>query len=155
MKTRVVLTGAFLAVLLLSGCHRQASADAAQKDALLQTDKAFSDASANTGFAAAFSRYAMTDATLLPQGDAALKGKPQIAQSLASIPAGTKITWTPQDADVSGRLGYSWGIYTSSGANSGGQATVAYGKYLSVWKREDGDWRLAIMMTNQSPGPAG
>ena len=154
MKPRVIVIAALL-ILGLSGCQRHPQADAAQARMLLNTDQAFSSASASKGFAAAFARYAQTDAILLPEGDAALKGKPEITKSLAGIPAGIKISWTPQDAEVSGYLGYSWGIYTSSGTDSQGQPTVAYGKYLSVWKRRGGHWKLAVMMTNQSPGPAG
>lgn len=154
MKLRFVLTAA-LVVLGLSACQRHLHADVAQAGILLKTDQAFSSAAASRGFAAAFAQYAETDAVLLPEGDTALKGKPEIRQSLASIPAGLKISWTPQDTEVSGRLGYSWGIYSSSGTDTHGQPTVAYGKYLSVWKRHDGHWKVAVMMTNQSPGPAG
>jgi ketosteroid isomerase-like protein len=155
VKARSILFNAFLAALLLSGCQQHAGSGSTQIDSLLNTDKAFSAASVKEGFAAAFSDYAIIDATLLPQGSAAVGGKPQIAQSLAAIPAGTQISWTPQAADVSGKLGYTWGVYTSTGTNSGGQTTLAYGKYLSIWKRENGEWKLNVMMTNQSPGPAG
>jgi ketosteroid isomerase-like protein len=155
VKVRTGFAIGCLMVLLLSACRQHGNAEAAQTDALLQTDKAFSETSVQQGFADAFSRYAVTDATLLPQASTAVKGKPQITQSLAAIPAGTRISWTPQAANVSGNLGYSWGIYTSTGNNASGQTTVAYGKYLSVWKREGGEWKLAVMMTNQSPGPSG
>lgn len=155
MKTTILAIAVFLAALSLPGCQRHMQADAAQTGILLSTDQAFSAASVQSGFAAAFSKYAQTDATFLPQGGEALKGAPQIAQALAAIPGGTKISWTPQAADVSGDLGYTWGIYTSAGTNSSGQATVAYGKYLSIWNRQDGDWKLSVMMINQSPGPTG
>lgn len=155
MKARVVLIIGFMLVLLVSGCRRHGDDEAAQAAALLRTDKVFSDTSVKDGFAAAFSRYALTDVTLLPQGTAAVIGKPQATRFLADIPADTRISWTPQAAEISADLGYTWGIYTSAGTTAGGQATVAYGKYLSVWKRQDGDWKLALMMINQSPGPAG
>lgn len=154
MKSRYVII-AMVLTLGLAACQRHPQADAAQGEVLLKTDQAFSSASASRGFASAFARYAETDAVLLPEGDTALKGGPEIRQSLARIPAGITISWTPQDAEASGSLGYSWGVYSSTGTDSRGQPTVAYGKYLSVWKRLDGHWKVAVMMTNQSPGPAG
>ncbi|HET7650602.1 MAG TPA: DUF4440 domain-containing protein [Gammaproteobacteria bacterium] len=155
MKTTILAIAVFLTALSLPGCQRHMQADAAQTRILLNTDQAFSATSVQNGFAAAFTRYAQADATFLPQGGEALKGARQIAQSLAGIPAGTKISWTPQAAEVSGDLGYTWGIYTSTGTNGSGQATVAYGKYVSIWNRQNGDWKLSVMMINQSPGPAG
>ncbi|HET7395217.1 MAG TPA: nuclear transport factor 2 family protein [Gammaproteobacteria bacterium] len=154
MKTGIILMAGLL-VVLLSGCQQHADTASVQTGNLLKADKAFSEASLKEGFAAAFSRDAATDAVLLPQGGAAVNGKLQIAQSLAGIPSDTKVSWSPQAGDVSGNLGYTWGIYTVAGINADGRATVAYGKYLSVWKRQDGDWKLTIMMTNQSPGPTG
>lgn len=155
MKLRIILLSAGIAILLLPGCRKQTNTDTAQTQALLQADQAFSAASVNDGFADAFTHYALIDATLLPQDGTALQGKTQIAQSLAGIPAGTKISWTAQAADASGKLGYTWGIYTSSGTDKRGQPTVAYGKYLSVWQRQGNEWKLKAMMTNQSPGPQG
>lgn len=141
--------------LLLTACH--GAGPGAADAALMQTDGAFAALSSQKGFAAAFQQYATDNAVFLPENSAPLTGKSAIAQSLAGIPDGTRLDWTPQRAEVSvsGELGYSWGIYTLSGTNSTGQATVAYGKYLSVWKKQSGEWKLAVMMTNQSPGPAG
>lgn len=155
MNVRIFFIAGCLAALSLSACRNSTQADTSRRDALLQTDTGFSQASIHDGFAAAFAQYAENDALLLPQGAAALRGEQQVAQSLAGLAAGTRISWTPQAASVSDKLGYTWGIYTLSGGSKTGQATLAYGKYLSVWQRQGDDWKLAVMMTNQSPGPAG
>ncbi|MGH8306742.1 MAG: YybH family protein [Gammaproteobacteria bacterium] len=142
-------------VVLLTGCQGSNDAAVAATQSLMRVDNAFSALSAQRGFAAAFSQYALDDALLLPENRAAIQSKNTIEQSLQNLPAGTTLSWSIQGADASGDLGYTWGIYTLTGINTTGQATAAYGKYLSIWKKQSGDWKLSMMMTNQSPGPAG
>ena len=141
-----------LACMLLAACQNGGKA---ATQALMRTDNAFSTLSAQRGIAAAFRRYALDNAVLLPDEHAPLQGRQVVEQSLQALPAGTSLSWTPQDADASGGLGYTWGTYTLTGRDSTGQATAGYGKYLSVWQRRAGDWKLAVMMLNTSPGPAG
>lgn len=143
-----------LACVLLVACQNGGKVAAATQE-LMGTDNAFSALSAQQGLVAAFGRYALDNAVLLPDKRAPLQGRRVIEQSLQSLPAGTSLSWTPQAADASGELGYTWGSYTLTGRDSAGQATAGYGKYLSVWQRQSGDWKLAVMMLNTSPGPAG
>ncbi|MGA9852667.1 MAG: nuclear transport factor 2 family protein [Gammaproteobacteria bacterium] len=147
-------SGMVLAALLV-GCQSGHNADVASTQSLIRTDNAFSALSAQQGFATAFRRYALDDAILLPENRAALQNRNTIEQSLQNLPASTKLSWTLQHADASGDLGYTWGIYTLIGSNTAAQTMMAYGKYLSVWKKQSGDWKLSVMMTNQSPGPMG
>ena len=142
-----------IVAVLLAAC--QNGGGAAATEALTRTDNAFSALSAQQGFAAAFRSYALDNAVLLPEQRAPLQNRKVIEQSLQAMPAGTQLSWTLQGADASGDLGYTWGIYTLTGRDAAGHATAAYGKYLSVWKRQSGDWKLAVMMFNTSPGPAG
>lgn len=152
LSLRAVCVG-LLTCLLLAACQNGGSATPAQT--LTRTDNTFSTLSSQQGFAAAFRRYALDNAVLLPEQRAPLQGLQVIEQSLQALPAGTDLSWTPQGADASGDLGYTWGIYTLTGNNAQGQATAAYGKYLSVWQLQSGDWKLVVMMLNTSPGPAG
>lgn len=142
-----------IACVLLAACQNGGGATATQE--LTRTDNAFSTLSAEQGFAAAFARYALDNAILLPDQHAPLQTRQAIEQSLQAMPAGTQLSWTPQGADASAKLGYTWGVYTLTGRNAAGQIMAGYGKYLSVWQRQSGGWKLAIMMLNSSPGPAG
>jgi ketosteroid isomerase-like protein len=151
---RAACVGLF-ACMLLAACQNGGKAAAAATQALMRTDNAFSTLSAQQGLEAAFGRYALDNAVLLPDNRAPLQGRHAIEQSLQALPAGTSLSWTPQDAHASGNLGYTWGTYTLTGHDSTGQATAGYGKYLSVWQRHSGDWKLAVMMLNTTPGPAG
>ncbi|MGB9429461.1 MAG: nuclear transport factor 2 family protein [Gammaproteobacteria bacterium] len=151
MKSLYVVISGMALALMLAACQGTKPADTL----LTRTDGAFSMLSEQQGFAAAFQRYALDDAVLLPDNRGPLESRNTIEQSLQALPAGSSLSWTLQGADTSGDLGYTWGVYTFIGGNAAGQTTAAYGKYLSVWKRQSGDWKLAVMMINESPGPAG
>jgi len=155
VKILQILLVNVISVMLLAGCQGGNKTALLANQTLIQADQAFSALSAQTGFTAAFKRYATGDALLLPENLAAIKGKAAIIENLQGMPAGSKLSWSPQAADVSGDMGYSWGIYTLTGKDSRGRMTAAYGKYLSVWKRQSGNWQLAVMMINSTPGPAG
>jgi ketosteroid isomerase-like protein len=144
-----------VSLVLLVACQGSNDAALAAAQSVMRADNAFSASSAQQGFATAFKQYATDDALLLPENNVAIRGKTTILESLQGMPSGTSLTWSPQGADASGDLGYTWGIYTLTGKNNTGQATAGYGKYLSIWKRQSGSWRLAMMMVNNTPGPAG
>lgn len=144
------------AVMLLVACQGGgSSADSGARAAVKSADNAFSAVSTKDGFAKAFQDYALEQAVFLPDNHAPLTTREDIEKSLVALPPGTQLSWSPQGVGASGGLGYTWGIYTLTGRSPSGQATVGYGKYLSVWKEESGHWKLAAMMLNQSPGPTG
>ena len=155
MKTLQILLVHVISAMLLAGCQGSNNAAFLADQNLMQADQEFSTLSSQQGITAAFKQYASSDALLLPENHAAIEGKAAIIQNLQGMPASSLLTWSPQAADVSGNLGYSWGIYTLAGKDDAGRTTAAYGRYLSVWKRQAGDWRLAVMMINTTPGPAG
>jgi ketosteroid isomerase-like protein len=59
------------------------------------------------------------------------------------------VTWEPTFAKVSrsGELGFTTGPYEVSGT------TKKYGQYLSIWKTENGKWKLAIDLGTSSNKP--
>jgi ketosteroid isomerase-like protein len=155
VKILQILLVNVISAMLLIACQGGSNMAYMANQTLMRADVAFSELSGQQGLAAAFKQYARSDALLLPENRAAIEGKAAIVENLQALPAGSALTWSPQGTNVSGDLGYSWGIYTLTGKNSAGQITAAYGKYLSVWKRRAGDWQLAVMMINSTPGPAG
>ena len=140
------------AVLALAACSGDAGS---AQTSLLAADRSFSSRSAKQDFAAAFGEVAVDDVVFLPERGSALKGKAAVEEALAAVPAGTVFSWTPQQAEAEGGGGYTWGVYELNGNNAAGQPTLAYGNYLSVWKKQAGGWRLQAMMLNQTPGPTG
>jgi quercetin dioxygenase-like cupin family protein len=55
--------------------------------------------------------------------------------------------WTPTKADVSGDIGYTAGTYE---ATMGGVAEK--GKYVEVWKKQGGEWKVMEDIFNADPG---
>jgi ketosteroid isomerase-like protein len=74
----------------------------------------------------------------------------------APWPEGATLTWTPVKADMSasGDLGYTYGNYVFTAKNKQGKVVVNYGKYTSIWKKQnDGRWKVVVDMGNSSPDP--
>ena len=60
------------------------------------------------------------------------------------------IAWTPSEAHVvkSGELGYSSGAYRMSFSDPSGKTVPDHGKYVTIWRREHGKWKVALDMFN-------
>jgi ketosteroid isomerase-like protein len=126
----------------------------AERAALIARDIAFSDASEKKGSAEAFYEFLAPDATLLQNGEPSIRGLEAIRVRMA---AGTQgiLTWKPVEAEISkaADMGCTWGTYEFRGKSA--ERKVSYGKYLSVWKKqEDGSWKVLVSSANAGPDPA-
>jgi ketosteroid isomerase-like protein len=127
-----------------------------EKAAMMRTDQEFSDAAQKIGVGEAFVRYADAGATMLPPGEHAVTGLDGVRKQFAEFPKGATLVWKPFKADIasSGDLGYTLGTYESHGKDKDGKAVMRYGKYCSVWKKqEDGSWKWVVDVGTPSPGP--
>jgi len=127
-----------------------------EKAALLQVDERFSADAQRLGVAEAFARYAAPDARMLPAGKDVVSGLEGVRSQMAGFPKGATLAWKPFHADVaaSGDLGYTLGTYELHAKDEAGKATVAYGKYCSVWKKQpDGSWKWVVDVGTSSPEP--
>lgn len=140
-----------LTALLLAGCGD--SSPTPKRDALVRTQQAFETLSAAQGLAAGFAKYATEKAVFMPAGRAPITGRDAIVRALKSG-APLSIRWSGDQARVAeaNTLGSTRGTYVAGLAAEGGQQ-VGYGKFLAVWEKRDGDWRIVAFMTNASPGP--
>jgi len=147
------ISGVF-AMLFLFGCVAVTDTDA-EKAKLLQTDREFAEQSIRAGAAEAFRMYLVKDALQLPAGSNPRFGRDTIYQTMKAAGDGYTLAWEPQDGEVaaSGDFGYTWGNYTLSYEDSSGAKQANYGKYLNVWKKQDGQWRVLVDMGNDSPKP--
>jgi len=146
----------FPAILLFCACTGSVNI-AAEKQNLLDLDRAFSKKSAEAGVAIAYKNFFSKDATLLPMGAFPISGRDSIFARV-SRSRGLELIWTPEDAGVarSGEFGYTWGYYKSimTGFEGDPFNGIKYGKYLNVWaKNEDGDWRVIMNIGNGNPNP--
>ncbi len=123
---------------------------ASEAVALRAVDAAFSRASVRLGQAEAFGRFADPDAIVLAGGDPDFfVGREEI---VASRQGGTAVlSWLPKlsDGGPRGDLGWSMGEYTITGP-----AGAGYGKYLSVWRKNDrGRWKFVQDAGSPNPQP--
>lgn len=148
--------GSFLVLVVflaaaLAGCGPGTPA-AGQRSALESAQKDFASLSGAKGLAAAFSKYAADDAVLLPVGHDAVRGRGAIVAALKNGDTG-RVRWSGEAVRVAGSndVGGTWGEYVAGGGAD--SQRVGYGKFLAVWEKRGGRWRIAAFMANRSPGP--
>ena len=154
MKIRDHVRGLLFILILMAGCASKMDSEKETK-ALLNTDRQFAKVSVEKGAAEAFRMYLTEHALQLPAGSNPIYGRESIYQGMLDMPEGAVLEWEPQDGEVaqSGELGWTWGNYIFSYKDSKGETKKSYGKYLNVWKKQDGKWRVLIDMGNNSPEP--
>lgn len=105
------------------------------REQLLDADRALQHAVQQRGPADAFAEALLPDARFLSQGKGAIAGQELRRLLRASAP----FTWTVARGDVSatGTLGYTFGWIS---------AAEGRGLYAAVWKRQSGDWKLAVFL---------
>ena len=119
---------------------------AAERAALLRTDREFSARSEAKGMTDAFLAYMAEGATMLPPGTGPVTGRDAIRELLGDG-GGVLLTWAPMQADVaaSGELGYTWGTSEWRVPGPGGATLARTGKYISIWKKQkDGTWKFVL-----------
>jgi ketosteroid isomerase-like protein len=114
------------------------------KDAVEQTELAFSKMAGEKGITEAFYHFADDNAVLMRR-NSLVKGKEAIKEFyLQSGLDNAKLEWAPSFVDVasSGDMAYTYGNYNLTMQDSTGETQSASGIFHTVWKRqEDGSWK--------------
>ncbi len=159
MKSFLLIFVVTLLVVLVVLPATRPSASASPKataDTLKQLEGEFMKAAAEKGSAGYMSYYA-DDAVEVPNGEALIQGKINIAKTMGFLDdKNNRLTWTPVGADISsaGDLGYTYGTYEFRSTDKAGKPAVSHGKYTSIWKKmKDGSWKVVLDMGNASPEP--
>ncbi len=155
----------FTAVLLFTGCgffeekpvdplvvKKDTDTEMAMQE-MVDTDIAFSAASAKEGMKKAFLYYVADDAVLLRPGYLPIVEGDVIQFLSAQEDTSFTMTWVPKGADMSVAhdLGYTYGVYTVKTKD-----TTMTGTYLSIWrKQKDGKWKFVLDTGNQGTGEEG
>jgi ketosteroid isomerase-like protein len=126
-----------------------------ERAALMRTDKEFSKRSAEKGMSAAFLEYLGENAVMLPSGGTIIEGTEKIRKLLGEPTSGSVLVWKPFHAEVAASrdLGYTYGTYESHFVDEAGKPAVRYGKYVSVWRKQQGKWKWVVDVGNASPPP--
>jgi uncharacterized protein (TIGR02246 family) len=135
---------------LLAGSVAVSSAEDVRA-AVEAANKAFSAALAK-GDAAAIAALYTSTAQALPPGGEAAKGRAEIQKAFEGLLASgaTNLTLTTQEVEAHGETAHEVGTWTLKGKDG---AAVDNGKYVVIWKKEAGQWRLHRDIWNSSATP--
>lgn len=140
--------GLALAALVTVGCR--AGVDVQQETtALMGRDREWSQ---TTKDVSKYLSYFASDAKVYAPGEPVVAGSEAIGTMFRQMSAapGFSVQWTPAHADVSasGDIGYTSGTYE---ANIGDMAEK--GKYITVWKKQAGEWKVIEDIFNADSAP--
>ena len=124
-----------------------------EKAAVMAADTAWATTTKDTNkFAAALA----PDAIMQMNGMPVVKGEKAVRDTFAAMSSapGFNLNWQAATADVSGDLGYTTGTYEMTMTNAAGQPATDKGKYITVWKKLNGAWKVvADTATSDAPSP--
>ena len=133
-------------VLLFVSCEKAPEDTAEVRQAIEALSKQYADA-VNRGDAAAYAALYTEEARVLPPNGPMIIGREAIKNShQSSIDAGIRhvLQLTTLEVRVVRDLAYEIGEYTETIQPEEGEAIRDQGKYVVVWKRENGEWKLDV-----------
>jgi ketosteroid isomerase-like protein len=124
---------------------------AGPKEELIATDTAFSAQSAKEGSNAAFLAHMADDARIFGTGnEAPIFGKADAIKRFATSGNGDPklnvLSWTPDNAEISGELGYTDGHWLFVGHDDKGAEFQLTGHYMTVWRKVGDAWKFIADM---------
>jgi uncharacterized protein (TIGR02246 family) len=106
---------------------------------------------------AAISRLYAADGLYMAPNTQALGGRAGAQKGWGTMFAlkGSALTFAPSKVVIAqaGDIAYDIGTYTFAMDGTGGRRTEEKGKYLVVWKKEDGGWKIAADIFNSDGAP--
>ena len=140
-----------LSALFLFACSMESSLEINPQE-LIDADKAFSKLSSEEGMNHAFLSYCASDGVLLIQGSMPVVGHEAVESLIGNRDdSAIKLTWEPIHAMVakSGDLGYTYGVFSRYHV---ALDSTLKGTYVSVWVKENGDWKFVLDSGNEGLG---
>lgn len=132
---------AFIPILIFCSCIPSNDSKEKSKAEIVQAEKDFAQHAKEKGAADAFYTFA-DDSAVIRRGSQVIKGKDAIKEFYEKQPAG-ELQWSPDFADASGDLGYTYGKFTLSLKDSAGKVNEVHGIFHTVWKKQkDGSWKF-------------
>jgi len=122
---------------------------------LILADSQLAERASSLVPAVAFRNAISTDGILLTTTQ--LIVGPAAATEYFESQRSSSMTWVPRDARVaaSGDLGFTIGDAVTTSRGPTGAAGQRFTKYLTVWRRESGKWRIVATGGNDRPSPVG
>ena len=122
---------------------------------LLELEAKFAEAVA-AGGGKAFASWFAEDAVTLSNGKPATLGRGAIAASATWDPKDYQLTWIAQGAQMgpSSDMGFTWGHYEGRSTDRNGKPVVTSGRYITIWKKQAGEWKVAMDASADEPANA-
>lgn len=136
--------------------HKPGGADTAEaRKAIEETNLRFGDGIAK-GDAASLAALYTEDAIVMPPDGEMVHGRKAIEEfwTIALKNGLRSGTLTTVDVGRRGDTAYEVGKFSMTVQPEGKDAATASGKYLVVWRKKDGAWRLHRDIWNRSPMPS-
>lgn len=154
MKYHRVALGTFLLtlpVLLFVGCEKAPEDTAKVRQAIEAVNKQFGDAIRRGDAAAIAALYTEETRTLPPNGPTVV-GREAIQNLMqGNIDAGVSdLQLTTLEVGAARDFAYEVGEYEITIQLDEGEAIKDQGKYVVIWKRENGEWKLDVVIWNTS-----
>ena len=148
LKIRILVLAATI-MLLASSCAQDQSGDLR---AAIEATSGQWQQSFNAGDAAGIAALYTTDGQLMPPGAATLSGRDAIEAFWQDIVSIEGMSVVLESGEIVGQRNNAVeaGSFTMTDADGN---TVDQGKYVVVWRREQGDWRLARDIWNSNVAP--
>jgi ketosteroid isomerase-like protein len=149
--------GSASATLLLVACtSAPVAAPDDQLEGLFAAERSFARASTERGIRASFLEYFAADGVNFQPGPGSMRAR-MLAHPPPADPLALLLDWSPQAGAVarSDDLGFTTGPYSLRNQRDA-TAPTQYGYFFSVWKRENGAWRVALdagVSTPAAPEP--
>jgi len=136
--------------LIAFSCNTKTVDVSKESEAIMNTDRAFSEMSKKEGMKKAFLHYADSAVVLLRPDYFPIKGQDAFEFLQNINDSAFTLTWTPDNAGmaISKDLGYTYGIYTYQTKD-----TTFQGTYVSIWQKQaDGSWKYILDTGNPGVG---
>ena len=112
---------------------------------LVKLEGDFSDAVAKGG-GKTFASWFADDGITLSNGKPPVRGRDAIAAVANWDPKDYQLTWYAEGAQMgpNSLSGFTWGHYTATSRDKNGQPVALSGRYITVWKKVKGEWKVAL-----------
>ena len=149
MARRHLLPGLAVLLAIAAGCTRTVNQEA-ERVALLQRDREWAQSTKDVD---KFVSFLAPGAAVYVGGVPVVTGSAEIKDLFItemSTP-GASLNWAPSRAEVSasGDLGYTTGTYETNRAG----VPAETGKYVTIWKKINGVWKVAEDVASTDAGP--
>lgn len=121
-----------------------------EKAAIIERSNHFSQAYISGDYDAMAEAYT-SDAKIFPSGSEIISGLDAIKKRWTLTDGTTILNHQvfPEEIQIEGKYSYDYGVYEGKSKNKEGEVSDWKGKYVIVWKKENGEWKMYLDIWNR------